>query len=127
MFQDIFELINSIEKKIKSDNSFIRVIGTFIRNLSFSNSSTKFDIRYALGFKILAFIINEIYLNNNVCKTQREKLIKEKTKEFNQKNMANGYFLALNENVILLFRINIIIKFLMKVILYYGRPRKKYP
>ena len=104
MFQDIFELINNIEKKIKSDNSFIRAIGTFVRNLSFTNS-TKFDIRYALGLKVLAFIINEIYLNNNVCKTQREKLIEEKTKEFNQKNMVNGYFLAINESIILLFRI----------------------
>ena len=104
MFQDIFELINNIEKKIKSDNSFIRAIGTFVRNLSFTNS-TKFDIRYALGLKVLAFIINEIDLNKNVCKTQREKLIEEKTKEFNQKNMVNGYFLAINESIILLFRI----------------------
>lgn len=105
MFQDIFELINDIEKKIKSDNSFIRAIGTFIRNLSFSNSSTKLNIKYSLGFKVLAYIINEVYLNNNVCKTQREKLIQKKTKEFNQKNMGNGYFLAINDNVILLFRI----------------------
>ena len=104
LFQDIFELINNIEKKIKSDNSFIKAIGTFIRNLSFTNS-TKYNIPYAFGLKILAFLINETYLNDNVCKTQREKLIEEKTKEFNQKNMANGYFLAINESVILLFKI----------------------
>ena len=44
-------------------------------------------------------------MNRYTSKIEREELIEEKTKEFNQKNMENGYFLTLNENVILLFKI----------------------
>ena len=104
MFQDIFILINKIEKKIKEDHKFLNTIGTLGRNLSYSNS-TKFNILYALGFKIGGFLVDEIYLNNFAYKIQRKQLIEEKSKEFNQKNISNGYFLAINENVILLFRI----------------------
>lgn len=104
MFQDIFELINGIEKKLKDDNYLLRLISNIGVRVSL-NYALKFNILKSLGLKIAAFLIGEIYLNNYSCKNQRKKLIEEKTKEFNQKNMENGYFLCLNEDVILLFRI----------------------
>ena len=104
MFQDIFSLINDIEKKIKEDHKFSKGVGTFVGNLAYSNS-TNFHLLYAIAFKIAGFVINEIYLNNFAYKTQRKKLIEEKTREFNHKNMENGYFLTINEKVILLFAI----------------------
>ena len=104
MFQEIFTLINEIEKKLKDDNKFFKTISSFIGNLSYTNS-TKFNILYALLTKIGGFLIGEIYLNDYACKSQRQKLIEQKTKEFNQKRMEKGYFLALNEDAILLFRI----------------------
>ena len=104
MFQDIFLLINEIEKKIKDDHKFIKTVGTIVGNMAYNNS-TSFNCLKAIAFKIGGFLINEIYLNNFAYKNQRKELIEERTKEFNHKNMENGYFLALNENVILLFRI----------------------
>ena len=104
MFQDIFNLINEIEEKIKEDNKIIISISSFARNLSFS-ISTKMYILYSLGLKVVEFIIGEIILNAYLFKSQRNKLTEEKTKKVNQKNMSKGYFLALNEDVILLFRI----------------------
>lgn len=104
MFQDIFELINNIEKKIKDDNSLLSTIATFMGNISYNNAS-KFNVIYALGLKLGAFLINDIYLNQYTKRSSRNKLIEEKTREFNQKHMEEGYFLALNEHVILLFRI----------------------
>jgi hypothetical protein len=73
-------------------------------NLAY-NFSTKFKVLYSLGLKLGNFLIEQIFLSNYLFKKQRNSLIEEKTKEFNQKNMANGYFLAINESVILLFRI----------------------
>ena len=104
MYQDIFELINDIEKKIKDDNKFLRTISSILGNFSYS-IATKFYVLYSLASKVGEFIINEIILNAFLNKTKREKLIEEKTKEFNHKNMIRGYFLALNEDVILLFKI----------------------
>ena len=104
MFQDIFELINGIEKKIKDDNYILRIVANIAGKIAL-NHAVNFNILKSLGLKLVAFLIDEIYLNNYSCKKQREKLIEEKTKEFNEKNMENGYFLCLNEHVILLFRI----------------------
>jgi hypothetical protein len=104
MYQEIFILINNIEKKIKDDHSTLKTLASFGNNISFTNS-TKFNVLYALGFKLASFLVNEIYLNNYACKLQRKNLIEEKTKEFNQKHIEEGYFLALNEHVILLFKI----------------------
>ena len=104
MFQDIFTLINEIEKKIKEDNKLLNTISSFIGNLSYTNS-TNYNILYALLCKIGNFLISEIFLNNYENKSQRKKLIEQKTKVFNHKNMGKGYFLALNEDVILLFKI----------------------
>ena len=73
-------------------------------NFSYS-IATKFYVLYSLASKVGEFIINEIILNAFLNKSKREKLIEEKTKEFNHKNMIRGYFLALNEDVILLFKI----------------------
>ena len=104
LFQNIFDLINDIEKKIKDDNSLYGAIASFMGNLAY-NFSTKFKVLYSLGLKLGNFLIEQIYLNNYSLKKQRKSLIEEKTKEFNKKNMASGYFLAINESVILLFRI----------------------
>ena len=104
LFQNIFDLINDIEKKIKDDNSLYSAVASFMGNLAY-NFSTKFKVLYSLGLKLGNFLIEQIFLNNYSLKKQRNSLIEEKTKEFNQKNMANGYFLAINESVILLFRI----------------------
>ena len=104
MYEDIFDLINEIEKKLKDDYKGMRSITTFIGNLSFTNANN-FNVFYALAFKLAEFLIDEIYLTNYECRKKRNKLIEEKSKSFNQKIMENGYFLALHENVILLFRI----------------------
>ena len=103
LFYNIFDLINDIEKKIKEENKFLKNISMFIGNLSYS-FSTNYYVLYAMLLKIAGFLINEIILNNH-DKSKRNILIKEKVKEFNHKNMDKGYFLGLNEDVILLFRI----------------------
>lgn len=104
MYQDIFELINDIEKIIKDEYKLLRTVSSFLGNFSYS-ISTKFRIFYALASKMAEFVIKEIILNKYLYKFKREKLIKEKSKEFNHKNMEKGYFLGLNEDVILLFKI----------------------
>lgn len=102
MFQEIFSLINEVEKKIKEENSFTNSISSLISNLSFTNA-IKFNILYSLGCKLGGFLIRDIYLQNYVFTSERKKLIEERTKEFNQKHMKEGYFLAINDYVILLF------------------------
>ncbi len=104
LFQNIFDLINNIEKKIKEDNSIYSTICSFTGNLSY-NFASKLKVLYSLGLKVGNFLFDQIYLNNYKVKNQRNNLIEEKTRDFNQKNMIKGYFLAINEYVILLFRI----------------------
>ena len=102
MFQEIFTFINEVQKKIKEDNSFTNSISSLISNLSFTNA-IKYNILYSLGCKLGGFLIRDIYLQNYVFIPERKKLIEEKSKEFNQKHMKEGYFLAINDYVILLF------------------------
>lgn len=102
MFQEIFTLINEVQKKIKEDNSFTNYISSLISNLSFTNA-VNFNILYSLGCKLAGFLIRDIYLQNYAFISQRKKLIEEKTNEFNQKHMKEGYFLVINDYVILLF------------------------
>ena len=104
MYQDIFTLINEVEKKLKEEYSLYNTIGTICSNLSYNNS-TNYNIRNALVFKIVSFFILEIYLNSIKKRKRRKVLFEEKQSEFNEKNMKNGYFLALNEHVILLYKI----------------------
>ena len=104
MFQDIFTLINDIEKKIKEEYSLYNTIGTICSNISFNNSSN-YNIMNALALKVVSFFILEIFLNVVKKRKKRNELLDEKEREFNEKNMKNGYFLAVNEYVILLFRI----------------------
>ena len=104
MFQDIFTLINDIEKKIKEEYSLYNTIGTICSNISFNNSSN-YNIMSALALKVVSFFILEIFLNVVKKRKKRNELLDEKEREFNEKNMKNGYFLAVNEYVILLFRI----------------------
>ena len=56
-----------------------------------------------MGCKLGGFLIRDIYLQNYVFISERKKLIEEKTKDFNKKHMKEGYFLAINDYVILLF------------------------
>lgn len=104
LFENIFDTINEIEKKVKEKYSFINNISTFVGNLSYS-SSIKFNILYSLGYKLGGFIVHDIYLENYAFKSERKIYIEEKTKEFNQKHMEEGYFLTINDDIILLFRI----------------------
>ena len=104
MYQDIFTFINEIEKKIKEEYSLYNTIGSISSNLSFNNSSN-FNIRNALIFKTISFIVLEIYLNSIQKRKKRNALFEDKERQFNEKNMEKGYFLAINEYVILLFRI----------------------
>ena len=104
MFQDIFTLINDIEKKIKEEYSLYNTIGTICSIIYFNNSSN-YNIMNALALKVVSFFILEIFLNVVKKRKKRNELLDEKEREFNEKNMKNGYFLAVNEYVILLFRI----------------------
>ena len=104
MYQDIFTFINEVEKKLKEEFSLYNTIGTICSNVSFNNSCN-YNVRNALGLKILSFAILEIYLNSIKKRKKRNELFEEKEREFNEKSMPKGYFLAVNEYVILLFRI----------------------
>ena len=104
MYQDIFTFINEVEKKLKEEFSLYNTIGTICSNVSFNNSCN-YNVRNALGLKILSFVILEIYLNSIKKRKKRNELFEEKEREFNEKSMPKGYFLAVNEYVILLFRI----------------------
>ena len=104
MYEEIFTFINDTEKKIKEEFSLYNTVGTICSNLAFNNSSN-FNIRNALGLKIASFVILEIYLNSFKKRKRRKILLEEKERDFNEKNIKKGYFLAVNEFVILLFRI----------------------
>ena len=104
MYEEIFTFINDTEKKIKEEFSFYNTVGTISSNLAFNNSSN-YNLRNALGLKIISFAILEIYLNSYKKRKRRKILLEEKERDFNEKNINKGYFLAVNEFVILLFRI----------------------
>ena len=104
MYEEIFTFINDTEKKIKEEFSLYNTVGTICSNLAFNNSSN-FNLRNALGLKIISFVILEIYLNSFKKRKRRKILLEEKERDFNEKNIKKGYFLAVNEFVILLFRI----------------------
>ena len=104
LFQNIFDLINEVEKKFKGNQTTLKTMSTIFRNMSYSNA-IRFNLKKYFMFKVASFLIEEFYLKKQSFKNEKEDLIEEKTKEFNHKNMQNGYFLALNENVILLFKI----------------------
>ena len=103
MYQDIFTFINNNEKKIKEEYSFYKTISTICSNVSYNNCAN-FKILGGLALKAVSFGISEIYMNSQINK-KRKTLLKNKEKEFNEKNMDKGYFLAVNEYVILLFKI----------------------
>ena len=103
MYQDIFTFINEIEKKIKEEDHFYGYLGTICSNLSYNNSAN-YNILNALILKCFSFLINELWINSRI-KKKRKTLLKSKEKDFNEKNMNNGYFLAINDYVILLFQI----------------------
>jgi len=104
MYEEIFTFINDTEKKIKEEFSLYNTVGTICSNLAFNNSSN-YNLRNALGLKIISFAILEIYLNSYKKRKRRKILLEEKERDFNEKNINKGYFLAVNEFVILLFRI----------------------
>ena len=100
MYEEIFTFINDTEKKIKEEFSLYNTVGTICSNLAFNNSSN-FNLRNALGLKIASFVILEIYLNSFKKRKRRKILLEEKERDFNEKNIKKGYFLAVNEFVIL--------------------------
>lgn len=104
MYSDIFTLINEVEKKIKEECNIYDTIGTVCSNLAFNNSCN-YHFWIAIGLKILSFAIMEIFLYAIKKRKRRKELFEKKGMEFNEKNMKKGYFLALNEYAILLYRI----------------------
>lgn len=104
MYQDIFTFINEVEKKVKDEYRLYNNLGSICSNLSFNNSSN-YKIVNALVLKLVSFLILEIYLSFFKKRKRRNTLFEEKEKEFNEKCMKNGYYLAVNEYVILLFKI----------------------
>lgn len=104
LYQDIFTFINEVEKKVKEECSLYNTIGTICSNLSFNNSGN-YQIKNALIFKVVSFAILEIYLNNIKKRKRRNELFEVKVKNFNESNMEKGYFLAVNEYIILLFKL----------------------
>ena len=57
-----------------------------------------------MALKAVSFAISELYMNSQINK-KRKTMLKNKEKEFNEKHMDKGYYLAVNEYVILLFKI----------------------
>ena len=104
MYEDIFTFINEVEKKIKEECQLYNSLGTVTSNLSYNNLSN-YNIRYGLSFKLFSFIILEIVLTRITKRKRRKFLLEEKLRIFNEKNMKKGYFLVVNEYVILLFKI----------------------
>ena len=104
MYEEIFTFINEVEKKLKEECQLYNTIGTILSNLSYNNLCN-YNVRYGLYFKILSFIILELVLTRITKRKRRKYLLEEKMKNFNEKNMKKGYFLAVNEYVILLFKI----------------------
>jgi hypothetical protein len=104
MYEEIFTFINEVEKKLKEECQLYNTIGTVLSNLSYNNLSN-YNVKYGLSFKILSFIILELVLTRITKRKRRKTLLDEKMKIFNEKYMKKGYFLAVNEYVILLFKI----------------------
>ena len=104
MYEEIFTFINEVEKKLKEECQLYNTIGTILSNLSYNNLSN-YNVKYGLLFKILSFIILEVVLTNITKRKRRKFLLDEKLNIFNEKNMKKGYFLCVNEYVILLFKI----------------------
>lgn len=104
MYEEIFTFINEVEKKLKEECQLYNTIGTVLSNLSYNNLSN-YNVKYGLLFKILSFIILEVVLTSITKRKRRKILLDEKLNIFNEKNMKKGYFLCVNEYVILLFKI----------------------
>ena len=104
MYREIFTLINMVETQVKENNKIFQMAATILGNLSCSTSNS-FKVLKSLGYRLAEFVIGEIYLKNYRKKTEREKLMTEKKKEYNKKIMNDGYLLDLNEDVILLFKL----------------------
>lgn len=104
LYEDIFKLINEVEIKLKEENRIIRIVSTLTHNL-FCSSANSFDVKKALVLKIIDFIIDDLYFKDYSLINQRKKLMKEKKEEFNKKIMPDGYFVEINDDVILLFKI----------------------
>lgn len=101
--QEIFSLINNVENKVNEVGFLPKIVGYFAGNLSYKYSSELLVLK-SLGAKLISFFLRDILLEKKKTK-KRNELFQERVKDFNQKNMNNGYFLVLNNDVILLFKI----------------------
>ena len=101
--QEIFSLINNVENKVNEVGFLPKIVGYFSGNLSYKYSSELLVLK-SLGAKLISFFLRDILLEKKKTK-KRNELFQERVKDFNQKNMNNGYFLVLNNDVILLFKI----------------------
>ena len=99
----IFLFITNIEKKILNENSISLAATYFLKVYSFSKCA-KIEIILGILLKI-ALIFLEKFYDKPHLKKSKDNEMETAIKDFNKTNMNNGYFLSVNDNVILLFKI----------------------
>lgn len=103
MMNEIFKFISDINQKVKNNNW----ISLYMTRLAYHYSCIKcsqYFIIEGLLYKIVHLLLL-IFWDNPQIKNETNELINLRVKEFNEKNISNGYFLAVSESVVLLFRI----------------------
>ena len=103
MMNEIFKFISDINQNVKNNNW----ISLYMTKLAYHYSCIKcsqYFIIEGLLYKIVHLLLL-IFWDNPQIKKETNELINLRIKEFNEKNMPIGYFLAVNESVVLLFRI----------------------
>ena len=99
----IFLFITNIEKKILNENSVSLAATYSLKVYSFSKCA---EIEIILGILlIIALIFLEKFYDKPNLKKGKDNEMEIAIKDFNKNNMNNGYFLSVNDSVILLFRI----------------------
>lgn len=104
MISKIFEFLVQIELKIKKEtkiftNSF-EIVYNFINISAYS-----FNYVFSFILKLVTQLIEELYFNKNIYLKQKKKQINQQKDLFNQNNIKNGYFLEINEDFIMLYRL----------------------
>lgn len=103
LIENLFKSISNAEKKIKDENSFTLSMAYLLKVLSFSNCA-KLKIIEGIMYKIALMLI-EKYWDEPSLQKQKDNYFEFLIKEFNKGNTNDGYFLILNDYVILIFRI----------------------
>lgn len=101
---DTFTFINEGEKKCKEENRIIGMLASLIHSL-FCGSSNRFDVKTALFYKLIHFILEDLFIENYQKKNTRKEMLKENKKKYNKEIVSEGYYIEVTEDVILLFKI----------------------